>query len=53
MEENFRFSPQIINTSSISNKDICIFEHTKNKIEYPCNLLFVGRICLIKVLENY
>lgn len=46
------FTPKIINTSSISKKDICIFEHTKNKVEYPCNLLFVGRICFDKGIRE-
>ena len=46
------FSPHIINTSSISNKDICSFDDTKNKIKYPCNLLFVGRICYDKGIRE-
>lgn len=46
------FAPQLINTSSISNKYICSYKNTKNKIENPCNLLFVGRICFDKGIRE-
>ena len=45
-------SPQLINTSSISNKDICSYENTKDKIDNPCNLLFVGRVCFDKGIRE-
>ncbi len=46
------FYPQIINTSSISNKDICRYENTKKKIDPPFNLLFVGRVCFDKGIRE-
>ncbi len=45
-------TPYVINTSSISEKDILNHEDVKKKINPPYKLLFVGRVCFDKGIRE-